>query len=332
MHQVLADQSDYGVADSDCVKLSRLASQAVDFPKTGWPVDMARAPRVNTQIKPDFMARQRVEDDFIAEPQSSTSAMLSTNFGGRPDRARYYNSTKVLGDMYRRVDIPILLKTWNSNSGWNSEGPKLLRQKIECNLKELTPSYEKSWSGYVNDAKQAFARYMEELTMIQWSYHPTPWKHTRLSEAEVFLQCIQMDPGDRYIRGRGRSDYLNGLRQEYGELVDWVKSQVTATIEGQYRRAAAFFQVGIEAGKRKDKEGESFAWIIVPELFEAWKRVEENDYSDGDTIFEDVGWTDRTQTGTDTIIEDMGWTDRTQTGTDTIMNLQNRFGVAYLGD
>jgi hypothetical protein len=32
-----------------------------------------------------------------------------------------------------------------------------------------------------------------------------------------------------------------------------------------------------EAGK----EGESFAWLVIPELFKAWRRVQENGFVDG---------------------------------------------------
>ena len=59
-HAIIADQSQNGVRDEDCVKLSRLASVAVDFPKTGKPASMRDAPYVDTRIKPDFMAQQPV--------------------------------------------------------------------------------------------------------------------------------------------------------------------------------------------------------------------------------------------------------------------------------
>lgn len=49
-HALIADQSLNGVRREDCVKLSRLASIAVDFPKTGKPVNMWNARRISSRI------------------------------------------------------------------------------------------------------------------------------------------------------------------------------------------------------------------------------------------------------------------------------------------
>src|SRR5271170_7523022 len=149
--------------------------------------------------------------------------------------------------MYRRVNIPKLLEDWNINAGWNDDGPMELWDGIEQNLKTITPSYKATWSAYVQEAEDMFDGYMEELETIQWYYHPKPWKQERLNEIEVFLQCILGDTSKRTVRGRGRQDYLHSLRQEYGGLVDSVRSEVWSTVEGRYQRAAACFYVGINS-------------------------------------------------------------------------------------
>ena len=182
--------------------------------------------------------------------------------------------------MYRAVDVDHLLKTWNANSGWNEDGPEQLWQIIEGNLEKLVPSYCSNWSRYLNEAREIFETYMEELKMIQWYYHPTPWKK-HLSEAEVFLQCINMASSTRVVRGRGKSDYLHQLRQTYGSLVDWVISELLEPVNGRFQRTAECFYVGSHWSQgQKTKEGESFAWIVIPSLFEAWKSVEENGFDD----------------------------------------------------
>jgi hypothetical protein len=190
------------------------------------------------------------------------------------------------------------------------DGPAQFWRSIERNLNKLIPSYTRTWPDYIEEAREAFSRYMFELEMIQWYYHPTPWKRQRLSETEVFLQCIQVDPSNRYLRGR--SDFLSGLKQAYGGLVDVTRSQVTVTVEGRYQRAAAFIHVGFEYVKGKRKDGESFAWIIVPELYEAWQRVKDNGYVDGDLLEDEVGWTEGGQ--------------HVNTS-DTILDIQRKFGI-----
>lgn len=280
-HAIIADQSPKGVRDEDCVKLSRLASAAVDFPKTGKPINIRDAPYVDTRIKPDFMAQQPIsEQDFVPGPPSRDLPPSPSYYGTRRDQPYFYRSNKVLGKMYRTVEIGSLLETWNANSGWNEEGPKQLWQMIETNLKKIVPSYKRNWPEYLKEAEDIFETYMEELKMIQWYYHPTPWKKS-LSEAEVFLQCIAMSREARYVRGRGKTDYLQQLREVYSSLVDWVRSEILVSVSGRYRRAAACFYVGVHlAQKRKSKEGESFAWLVVPDLFETWKIVQENNFND----------------------------------------------------
>lgn len=282
-HAIIADQSEDGVRDADCVKLSRLASVAVDFPKTGIPASMQDIPKVDTRIKPDFMAQQPLsERDFVPGPQSRDMSPSPNYSGSRPDRTYYYKSRKVLGKMYRSLDIENLLYTWDANSGWNEDGPAKLWQTIKGNLQKLVPSYKTKWPEYIKEAQEMFETYIEELQKIQWYYHPTPWKK-HLSESEVFLQCISMAPSVRFVRGRGKSDYLQQLRLEYSCLVDWVRSEILTSVDGRYQRAAAYFYVGIHAAReRTSNEGESFAWLVIPELFEEWKKVQENGFEDRD--------------------------------------------------
>lgn len=270
MHAVLADQEAEGVRHSDCVKLSELASVAVDFPKTGIAVDMSNAPRVSTRPKPDFMSHLPIYKNVQNEDE-------------QPDAALYYRSWKVLGEMYRRVDIPSFLKDWNVNSGWNTDGPWDIWGEIKENLERVKPPYQETWKEYVHEAKELFEMYMEELDTIRWNYHPLPWKGRSLTEHEVFLQCIMMDTSKKSIRGRGRSDYLHGLRQEYNSLLDLVRSEILKSEEGRFQRAAACFYVGLDLSrKRKGKNGESFSWIVVPDMYEAWRKVKGNGFRDGE--------------------------------------------------
>jgi RNA dependent RNA polymerase len=284
-HLIIADQSRYGARDAKCIELSQLASAAVDFPKTGIPADIGRAPYINTNIKPDFMAELPMsEQDFIPGPPSESSSESSSQRSQGRGEAYFYRSNKVLGSLYRAVDTDELLKSWNAQSGWNENGPKELWKTIEDNLKKLVPSYKVTWSDYVKEAQEIFKHYMEDLKWIQWYYHPTPWKK-HLSEAEVFLQCISMAPSARYVRGRGKSDYLTQLRQEYVGLVERVRSEAVIPGNGKFQRIAACFYVGIGMTQRQRvKEGESFAWLLIPDLFETWKFVEKNEFNDDDEL------------------------------------------------
>jgi len=56
-HMAYADHPDYGPRSGECLRLAALASQAVDFPKSGVPVPQSKIPSV-TQY-PDFMGKVR---------------------------------------------------------------------------------------------------------------------------------------------------------------------------------------------------------------------------------------------------------------------------------
>jgi len=279
-HAIIADQSPIGVMSEDCIQLSRLASVAVDFPKTGIPVYIREAPWIETRIKPDFMASYPLtEEDYRANSADSNSSL----YGTHPDRQHYYKSTKVLGKLYRHIDIKELLSVWNSDIKETTRDVSVLWAKIEGNLRKLVPLYEDLWKDFVQEAEEMFETYVEELTDLQRRFHPTPWRDLYLTEAEVFMQCLKTNPLTKSVRGRGREDYLRSLRSEYRRLVEWVLSEIWKTSEGRFQRAAAYFYVGIHASKRSEGNlGESFAWIVVPDVFAAWKRVERNGFMDGE--------------------------------------------------
>ena len=66
----------------ECIDLAEAASHAVDFPKTGTPVDFSTLPRPPSQERPDFLAPETVES-------------LDNNL--------YYPSEKLLGILFRNV-------------------------------------------------------------------------------------------------------------------------------------------------------------------------------------------------------------------------------------
>jgi hypothetical protein len=274
-HAIFADQSPIGARSEQCVTLSRLVSTAVDFPKTGVPVNMQEAPWVTSRVKPDFMA-----------PYPLTEEEYAQNLGnGRYRKIYYYKSGKVLGQIYRRIDNKNLLEIWNAGIKLSTFASDGLWESIEGNLRTLVPLYERLWDDFVKEATDVFGIYVERLTDIQRRFHPMPWREQQLTEAEVFMQCIKSDPMLKIVWGRGKADYLPRLRSEYRELVERVKSEIWATPEGRFQRAAAYFYVGIhESAKRESNHGESFAWVVVADVFAAWKQVEQNGYVDGEHL------------------------------------------------
>ncbi|KAF9490125.1 RdRP-domain-containing protein [Pleurotus eryngii] len=79
LHLRIADID--GIDCEKCLLLAEKASHAVDFPKTGTPVDSKSLPRPPDGPKPDFLSGE----------------------GVNPEARNYYHSTKLLGRLYRNV-------------------------------------------------------------------------------------------------------------------------------------------------------------------------------------------------------------------------------------
>ena len=54
-HMILADQREFGTLDAECMKLAQLHSTAVDYSKTGIPVEEAQLRKIGrTKYRPDL--------------------------------------------------------------------------------------------------------------------------------------------------------------------------------------------------------------------------------------------------------------------------------------
>jgi RNA-dependent RNA polymerase len=73
----------FGTRDRGCIKLAELCSIAVDYPKSGIPVNMADTPRFLIPYKPDWKS-----DEVI-----------------NPRRTDYYESTRAIGYLFRAINL-----------------------------------------------------------------------------------------------------------------------------------------------------------------------------------------------------------------------------------
>ncbi|KAK1227232.1 hypothetical protein PQX77_009776 [Marasmius sp. AFHP31] len=181
---VIADQSKDGIHDRDCLKLARLCSQAVDFPKQGIPVDLdkEKLPRTLIRCKPDWHAAEVVN----------------------PRGTDYYESTRALGYMYRKVklatpeDIAISLEKDLADmhdQGLPSIGQSpTLSDPISCVLKKqvqdwLCP-YVDPDSSRDPELQSIFFKYRDELRYICATHTLSNTPGVALSEAEVVMGTI----------------------------------------------------------------------------------------------------------------------------------------------
>ncbi|GJJ12541.1 hypothetical protein Clacol_006784 [Clathrus columnatus] len=82
-HLILSDQSSLGTRDPNCLELARLCSLAVDYPKSGQPVDIQRMPRFLIPYKPDWKSDEDIN----------------------PSKMDYYESSRAIGHLFRAIRL-----------------------------------------------------------------------------------------------------------------------------------------------------------------------------------------------------------------------------------
>ena len=111
LHQIMADQEDSATFSQVCLLLADLHSNAVDFSKTGIPVQSRTIPPY-PKARPDFMApgpqvligkKIRLEDiENIPEADEANELVEAESYG--PPKIWYYESPRILGKLYRAID------------------------------------------------------------------------------------------------------------------------------------------------------------------------------------------------------------------------------------
>ena len=117
LHLHMADFEEKGTISASCVQLAYIAAQAVDFSKTGVPVDTTALRQYYKRLgpsRPDFMSESprielahnkvSLEEEADPDDQDPYSALNQVR------RKKYYESQNVLGKLFRRVDERDFLK------------------------------------------------------------------------------------------------------------------------------------------------------------------------------------------------------------------------------
>ncbi|KAL1303235.1 hypothetical protein AAFC00_006650 [Neodothiora populina] len=274
VHLQLADQKLLGVFDPDCIKLAAMASTAVDFSKTGIPVDMRECPR-RDRNRPDFMApspRAIVESGSIdLLPESDEEDMLENdpvaNLDPESRRTRYYRSHKALGMLYRAIDEHQFL----------SDLHKHRKLSINAHHDSLMPrlwDYIKrnnvlvEWENYRHLARQIKDAY--EVTLLDLLYQSAPSPNHPLTESEVFSGTILGRKGG--AQSRRLREMTQNMRDRFGEILDFTVSRIiNGDADGKDRasealpRAIACLAVGVEENSLFDRKvgGQLRSWKYV---------------------------------------------------------------------
>lgn len=217
LHQVLADQRPLGTVDPDCVLLASMHSTAVDFSKTGIPVDLALMPKYS-RFRPDFMAPGPQVSIHKKEIIFSDD---SPSFGeGVDDDARsfeYYRSEKILGKLYRKIDERKLFEQIHYHSGGKSRSQIMERAWIyvQSRCRVIQWEHLKEWARDIRDMYEGCV-----LAIIA-SFSTNPLHP--ITEVEVVVGNIL---GARGAQSKKQRELSTSMKEEYDRDVTFTISSI----------------------------------------------------------------------------------------------------------
>jgi RNA-dependent RNA polymerase len=178
LHLRIADLK--GLDCDECVQLAEKASHAVDFPKTGTPVDFRSLPRPSGQEKPDFLASEAADTS---------------------DDKRFYPSDKVLGILFRSV--PTEKPTDPLDPGINPSDTDTIDSalsKIDFGLLGLPPLVDPPDEVWQEMEGLLYSYYTDKLTSIAQTHAFSKHRGATLLEEELVSGTIMAKWADHRKR------------------------------------------------------------------------------------------------------------------------------------
>ncbi|KAK4889907.1 hypothetical protein LTR27_011330 [Elasticomyces elasticus] len=290
-HMQFADQLPDGTRSKECITLAQLASIAVDYSKTGIPVDMDKCPKLDPRrrnCRPDFLApspRVIFTQKGYLDMDDDENEDDDENFEGLDTERRpfrYYRSEKALGHLYRAIDECQFLSTMPGQSraldqsvaSVSANLPSLLEYALEFGRRRgVIYEHEKEL------ARDIRASYDQSVIDIMYSCCPT--LHTHLAEEEVFAGIILGCQGG--TKGKNLRELSEAMRERYEAVVKYAvmrveegDAAVQAVADGQTRalmneaerlpRAIACLFVAVDERGLEDRmagELKSFGYIAA---------------------------------------------------------------------
>ncbi|PYH92297.1 rna-dependent rna polymerase [Aspergillus ellipticus CBS 707.79] len=221
-HMILADQEDDGISHPDCQKLAQLHSTAVDFSKTGIPVQLNEIPRSNN-FRPDFLApgpqayihnkSEILLDQYIVQ------SAYDEDDDVEPIR-KYYRSEKILGKLYRAIDER---KIWfdDVHSKVKPDEDGFWNEFLWSSLERCEKFAPMSWERCLDEGRRIRLAYEEAIfsTRNEYSTHPVD----PISELEVVIGSIMSNTG---VQTRRQRDQSTKLADEFDRIATWIMGQL----------------------------------------------------------------------------------------------------------
>lgn len=272
LHLAVAD--DKSTNSSECLLLAELYTTAVDFPKSGVPVDIKKIPRTEP-YRPDFMAPSASTKVEKGVKRPADLVDLAPPEGNQ--RYRYYESDKILGKLFRAIDEDLFfLNLEDDVSSIFSKEPANtvlgeILEWVHVNVDEH--EYMRYW-----DLAKEVRNYYES-TMLEWMSTYAARRKERLTEKEVFIGTILGRSGAGSQFQRERSEYMKkGFNLRLRDTKSWMEGQTEDDEQGFLHLSVACLSHAVWATSNVDQNLRSFGWfaagLCVPKLFQGQEEMD----------------------------------------------------------
>ncbi|KAL9594745.1 MAG: hypothetical protein Q9219_006857 [cf. Caloplaca sp. 3 TL-2023] len=267
LHQTLADQKLLGVFDPDCILLAEMCSTAVDFSKTGIPVDLSKTPK-SSRVRPDFQApgpRVLIEKTIKLEEANEEEDDGEDELEDMTPVTQYYRSEKVLGKLYRAIDEHDFFAEIQRQSGTSlPAGRPSLAEKVWDYVQQKTALIQ--YHHHLEFARNVKDGYEDNMinTMSENSPHPTYF----VSEVEVFAGALIGKHGAQTKRQR---EFSTSMKEKQDRDVAYT---IQCILQGEEQdiskeealeRSIACLYVAIHEPRVRRRFGRlvSFTWVAA---------------------------------------------------------------------
>lgn len=254
LHQVFADLE--STRSETCLLLAELHSTAVDFSKSGVPVDIKQIPKA-PRFRPDFMAPSastKVEKG-IQRPVEMELPAIDLPY-------RYYESDRVLGKLYRAVDEDVFFRELEDDAS-----SMFSREAAQTTLGEILEWVETNvdtdiMEDYAETAIEARNYY--ENTMLDYMSRYTVHRNDPLTEKEVFTGVILGRSGKASRYQQEQSEHMKScFNWELRDLKSWMQKQANGDEDNFVCLAAACLDHAVNHQSEVDGKLNSFGWVVA---------------------------------------------------------------------
>ncbi|KII86358.1 hypothetical protein PLICRDRAFT_114791 [Plicaturopsis crispa FD-325 SS-3] len=194
-------------ADCDeCIRLAEAASWAVDFPKTGSPVEFSKLPRASGREKPDFLSYE------------------GSNVGAGTN---YYLSPKLLGRLFRNVPDMEDIVSDEQNQFPSTDGDVVYGALRRIDLEQIgLPSLLDPDDNLLQEMRSLLDEYSEQLFKIARAHTVSKHSGAFLTEAELVSGTIQAKWADH----RKRKEAVTAMNLQTHELAKAIRKELRRTV------------------------------------------------------------------------------------------------------